>query len=110
MSISSLTVSTTVKLGVSAPGAFMKSYYAGTPGNKTGPIDQGCIEALAAEGAVSWDPTAKTCFGVQGKRIVIGDTFESIHSGFELVNYNFHCSGTQPSVSNSMQLNGPVLG
>ena len=110
MSISSLIVSTTTQLGVPAPGAFMKSYYAGSPGNKVGPVDQGCIEALAAGGAVSWDPQSKMCFGVQGKRIVIGDTFESIHSGFELVNYNFHCSGTQPSVSNSMQLNGPVLG
>lgn len=104
-----LTVASSAKLGVSAPGAAMKSYYVGSPGNKIGGVDAGCIEALASSGAVSWDPQTKTCYGVQGTRIIIGDTFESIHSGFELVNFNFHCSGTQASVASELQLGGPVL-
>ena len=85
-------------------------YYAGSPGSSPLPPGTACPEgvALAAGKAVVHVAADKYCKGVQGIRIVIGDTAESIHSGFEMVNLNFGCNGTQPSVSNSFQLGGPI--
>lgn len=86
-------------------------YYAGTPGTSYLPPGQGCPESAAMEagGAVTYVKADKHCQLVQGIRITIGDTAESIHSGFELVNLNFHCNGTQASVSSNMNLRGPML-
>lgn len=97
-------------LGGTAPKTGIKSYYTGTPGNKGGGVASGCAEAMAAGGAVSYNPEDKTCYGVQGKRIIIGDTAESIQAGFEMVNFNFHTSGTQARTATSTQLSGPVMG
>jgi hypothetical protein len=88
----------------------MINYYAGSPGSSPLPPGTACPEgiAMAAGRAVTYVKTDGFCQGVQGIRIVIGDTAESIHSGFEMVNLNFGCNGTQPSCSNCFQLGGPL--
>lgn len=85
-------------------------YYAGSPGSSPLPPGEACPEgiAMAAGRAVTHVAADRFCKGIQGIRIVIGDTAESIHSGFEMVNVNFGCNGTQPSCSNCFQLAGPV--
>ena len=100
----------------SAPGGAALSvtvaliqYYAGTPGSSYLPIGTTCPESQAAGGAVTHVAADKACKGVQGLRIIIGDTFDSIHSGFEMTNFNFHTNGTQPSVSATWALSGPVF-
>lgn len=85
------------------------SYYAGSPGSSYLPIGTTCPESQAAGGAVAYVGSDKKCQGVQGLRIIIGDTMDSIHSGFEMCNFNFHCNGTQGSVSVSYAMNGPML-
>lgn len=99
-----------------APGAVLASsyhiqYYAGTPGTVVYDVGKACTEAVAmsAGRAVTHVGVEKLCEGIQGIRIVIGDTFESIHSGFELVNLNFGNNGTQSSVANQYLLKGPVV-
>ena len=86
-------------------------YYAGTPGSTYLPPGLACPEfaAMEAGGAVTYVKSDKHCQLVQGIRITIGDLSESVHSGFELVNLNFHCNGTQPSVSNNMSLKGAIF-
>lgn len=87
------------------------SYYLGSPGNVSLPVGWGCPEskAIEAKGAVALVVADKACEKVQGIRIIIGDTAESIHSGFELVNMNFHTSGTQVSVANNLNLSAPIM-
>lgn len=87
----------------------MIQYYAGTPGSSYLPIGLTCPESQAAGGAVTYVAADLKCQGVQGLRIIIGDTFDSIHSGFEMCNFNFHCNGTQPSMSVSLSLPGPMV-
>lgn len=84
------------------------SYYTGSPGNSYLPIGTTCPESQAAGGAVTHVAADKACKGVQGLRIIIGDTFDSVHSGFEMTNFNFHCAGTQPSISATWAMNGPA--
>ena len=88
----------------------MISYYTGSPGSSYLPLGTTCPESQAAGGAVAYVAADMKCQGVQGLRIVIGDTFDSIHSGFEMCNFNFHCNGTQVSVASAMSLPGPVVG
>lgn len=83
-------------------------YYTGFGAVAQGMVSPGCLESLAAGGAVAYDPLAGGCWGVTGLRIIIGDTIESIQAGFEKVNFNFHVSGTQIPVANQYQLPGPV--
>jgi hypothetical protein len=84
-------------------------YYAGSPGSSYLPVGTTCPESQAAGGAVAYVGSDKKCQGVQGLRITIGDTMDSIHSGFEMTNFNFHCNGTQSSISASWALNGPIV-
>ena len=88
----------------------LKQYYAGSPGTSTLPVGAGCTEqrALEAGGAVTMVAADKHCQLVQGIRIIIGDTAESIQSGFEMVNVNFHTSGTQVSIASNFNLSAPV--
>lgn len=90
--------------------AAMISYYKGIPGDSYLPLGKTCPESQAGLGAVAYVAADMKCEGVQGLRIVIGDTFDSIHSGFEMTNYNFHCNGTQMSVAANFALNGPTVG
>lgn len=86
------------------------NYYRGQPGGMTLPVGGGCTESRAMEagGAVTLVISDYACEKVQGIRIIIGDTAESIHSGFEMVNMNFHTSGTQTTVATNLNLSGPV--
>ena len=86
------------------------NYYAGSPGSAALPPGTACPEGIALAMGKAVTPVFAdfACQGLQGIRIVIGDTAESIHSGFELVNLNFGCNGTQPSVANSFRLGAPI--
>ena len=95
------------KNGAGSVGA---KYHAGNPGSKMWGEGAECSEAMAyaAGHAVATNTPTKMCEHIQGMRIIIGDTVESIQGGFEMVNMNFATSGTQPAVSNNFNLNGPV--
>ena len=86
------------------------NYYKGSPGKMVEEIGAGCTEQKAIEGGglVTYVAADKKCQLTQGIRIIIGDTAESIHSGFEMVNMNFHTMGTQVSVASNINLSGPV--
>lgn len=96
--------------GDSLNNSVMIQYYAGVPGSAPLPPGTACPEgvAMAAGRAVTPVFADKYCQGLQGIRIVIGDTAESVHSGFEMVNMNFGCNGTQCSCATCFQLEGPV--
>lgn len=66
--------------------------------------------ALAAGRAVTHVAADKSCKGVQGITINIGDTWNSIHSGFSMVNVNFGCNGEQGCCASFASLEGPVVG
>lgn len=85
-------------------------YYTGTPGSIALPVGGGCPESRAIEagGAVTLVVSDFACQKVQGIRIKIGDTAESIHSGFEMVNMNFHTSGTSAVVANNFNMGAPI--
>lgn len=107
-----VTISSNTKLGPKAAFvAKLISYYKGSPGSVALPVGGGCPEskAIAAGGAVTLVVADWACEKVQGIRIIIGDTAESIHSGFELVNMNFHTYGTQTSVASNLNLSAPVV-
>ena len=110
MSDWSVSISASDQGGESLNNTAYINYYAGSPGSSPLPPGTACPEgvALAAGKAVVHVAADKFCKGVQGIRIVIGDTAESIHSGFEMVNVNFGCNGTQASVASSFNLGGPV--
>lgn len=95
------------KTGVGSVGA---KYHAGNPGSKVWTEGAECSEAMAykAGHAVATNTPAELCEHIQGMRIIIGDTVESIQGGFEMVNMNFATNGTQPSVSSNFNLTGPV--
>lgn len=89
---------------------FIINYYKGSPGKGTLEVGVGCSEqrAMEAGGAVTYVGADQLCQKVQGIRIIIGDTAESIHSGFELVNMNFHTMGTQSSFASNLNLGAPI--
>ena len=95
------------KGGVSSIGA---KYHSGNPGSIMWGEGAECSEAMAyaAGHAVATNTPAHLCEHIQGMKIIIGDTVESIQGGFEMVNMNFATSGTQPAVSNNFNLNGPI--
>lgn len=84
------------------------NYHPNSPGNADLPIGTLCPEYKAAGGAVTYVGADKKCQGVQGLRITIGDTAESIQGGFDMVNFNFHCNGSQPRVASVFNLEGPI--
>lgn len=88
----------------------LKQYYTGSAGSDVYVISPGCTEqkAMEAGSAVTSVDIEQMCQRVQGIRIIIGDTAESIQAGFEMVNKNFSTSGTQVAVANNLNLSGPV--
>lgn len=84
------------------------NYHPNSPGSSPLPIGVGCPESKAAGGAVTHVAADKSCKPVQGLRIIIGDTAESIQGGFDMCNFNFHCNGTQPRVASLISLPGPI--
>ena len=90
----------------------LNQYYKGSPGSDVYEISVGCSEAKAMEAgsAVTSVDIEKKCEMVQGIRIIIGDTAESIQGGFEMVNKNFSTSGTQVAMASNFNLNAPVAG
>jgi hypothetical protein len=62
---------------------------------------------VAAGNAVATNTPAKLCEHIQGIRIIIGDTFESIMGGFEMVNMNFSTNGTQGCAASNLTLTAP---
>ena len=90
----------------------LKEYYSGSPGSETFDVGSGCTEqrAMEAGSAVTAVGADKKCRRVQGIRIIIGDTAESVDSGFQLVNKNLSTSGTQVAMSSNFNLNAPAVG
>ena len=88
----------------------LNQYYKGDPGSDVYDISSGCSEgkAMEAGSAVTSVDIEKRCERVQGIRIIIGDTAESIQAGFEMVNKNFSTSGTQVAMASNFNLAGPV--
>lgn len=84
------------------------NYHPNSPGNSPLPIGAGCPESKAAGGAVTHVGADKMCKPVQGLKIIIGDTADSIQAGFDMCNFNFHCNGQQPRVASIFNLPGPV--
>lgn len=91
----------------SGSGSAGSKYHIGSPGSQMWGPGAECSEAMAyASGhAVATNTPAKLCEHIQGMRIIIGSTVESIQGGFEMVNMNFATSGTQPTVSTNFNLN-----
>lgn len=85
-------------------------YHIGNPGSELWGPGSECSEAMAySQGnAVATNTPAKLCEHIQGMRIIIGNTVESIQGGFEMVNMNFSTNGTQPAVSSNFNLTGPI--
>lgn len=83
----------------------------GSPGKSYLPPGTACPEsvAMAAGKAVTHVAADKMCKGIQGITIVIGDMFNSVDSGFSMVNVNFGCKGGQLCCASNLQLPGPVL-
>lgn len=109
----SATITSSMPGGEAAPQAVSgPKYMQGSPGKSYLPPGTACPEsvAMAAGKAVTHVGSDKMCKGIQGITIIIGDTFNSIDSGFSMVNVNFGCKGGQLCVANQIQLNGPVLG
>ena len=96
----------TARLSIRSDGGI--NYYPNSPGTVPFEIGSGCPESKAAGGAVALVVADKLCQQVQGLRIIIGDTYESIHSGFDMVNFNFHTNGQTPRVASTLSLSGPV--
>lgn len=87
-------------------------YEQGQPGNSYLPPGTACPESVAmtAGKAVTHVAADLSCKGIQGITIVIGDTFNSINSGFSMVNLNFGCAGDQNCIASNIAFNAPVLG
>ena len=106
------TISSSMQGGAPAP-VFVSGpkYQQGSPGSSYLPPGTACPEsvALAAGKAVTHVGADKMCKGIQGITIVIGDTYNSIDSGFSMVNLNFGCRGGQLCVATNFNLSGPVL-
>lgn len=90
----------------------LKQYYKGSPNSGTLDVGTGCSEqrAMEAGGLVAYVEADKLCQKVQGIRIIIGDTAEGLHSGFEQINMMHYTNGTQVSVSSNLNINAPVIG
>lgn len=107
------TISSSMQGGQAAPQVVQGPKYAqGSPGKSYLPPGTACPEsvAMAAGKAVTHVASDKMCKGIQGITIIIGDTFNSIDSGFSMVNVNFGCKGGQLCVASNLSLSGPVLG
>lgn len=80
-------------------------------GTSTFPPGGACLEsrAVAAGRAVTNVGSDKTCQGVQGITLVIGDTYHSVHSGFSWINMELGCNGEQGCCANIFSLNGPMV-
>lgn len=79
-------------------------------GTSTYPPGGACLEAraVAAGRAVTKVGADKTCQGVQGITLVIGDTYHGIHSGFSWINMELGCNGEQGCCANIFSLSGPI--
>ena len=64
-----------------------------------------CTAMAQTFGALAY--VGGACVTVSGKEIKIEDIQHSAMEGFEITNYNFHCSGTKPAVQKQEQLPGP---
>ena len=53
-------------------------------------------------------PPIPRCWQATGVKVDIGDTFMSIQSGFEMVNFNFHTNGSSPAVPSLSALTAPA--
>jgi len=88
-----------------------------------GGISMPCSIAMseACQGATAHDPpsyapppkgivpTGSHCWCIAGMTVIIDDTWESIMSGFEITNFNFHIPGTIRAEPNQFNLPGPML-
>ena len=90
----------------------LKQYYKGSPGSSTLDVGSGCTEqkAMEAGSAVTLVQADLKCQRVQGIRVIIGDTAETIQSATELFNKNFSTFGTQVAIASNLNLNSPVVG
>jgi hypothetical protein len=71
------------------------------------PDNPGLCDAMAQKyGALVGD--GFICVAVSGKHIKIEDVEHSMMEGFEITNFNFHCSGSQPAMPTTDFLQGPV--
>ena len=107
------TITSSMAGGAAAPQfVYGPKYAQGMPGSSYLPPGAACPEsvAMAAGKAVTHVGADMACKGIQGITIVIGDTFNSIDSGFSMVNVNFGCRGGQLCVANNFSLPGPVVG
>lgn len=95
----------------SQPVTVGAKYYAGHGGDKMWGEGAECNEAMAyaAGHAVATNTPAQLCEHIQGMKIIIGDTFESLQGAIEQVNMNFATNGTQPVLANNLVLNAPVV-
>jgi hypothetical protein len=66
-----------------------------------------CDELAQKYGALAYVPDVGCC-PVSGKEIKIEDLEHSVMEGFEITNFNFHCSGAQPALPSTEFLPGPV--
>ena len=64
---------------------------------------------MTAGKAVAYVGADYHCEGIQGITIVIGDTFNSVNSGFSMVNLNLGCKGDQNCIASNIVFNAPVL-
>jgi hypothetical protein len=60
------------------------------------------------QGGVPVDTFQKMCWKVSGRAVIINDKEFSVQAGFEMVNFNFHTSGTQPALSTYTNIVGTV--
>jgi len=87
----------------------MGKYYTNSPGDKNNVGPFGCTQ-VSGTGAHAYDQIGDGCWGVTGVRVVIADTTNSIHQGFERTNWNFSVDGSQPAVPNNFGLPGICVG
>jgi hypothetical protein len=72
------------------------------------PDNPGLCDAMAQiYGALAPDAFG-FCVPVSGKEVKIEEGEHSIMEGFQVTNYNFHCSGVKPAVQKKEQLPGPA--
>jgi hypothetical protein len=64
-----------------------------------------CTEMAQVYGALAY--VGGACVVVSGKEVKIEDLQHSVMEGFEITNFNFHCSGVKPAVQTQEQLPGP---
>lgn len=66
----------------------------------------GPLGCAGLPGMYANDVVGKGCWAVSGEKVPIGDTYASIHAGFEIINFNFRVDGTSPSVPTQNSLPG----